>query len=167
MQLQLHRRHNAFPSPAIEQRKPRCRCSHDSGRPLKQVTLISTPHCLWNLLTAEHTAVWVANSVVARQRPSVPTGGWCRTTLSECAGHLWASGCSAHPGSCTRIDATVCCLSASRCYSLLGTTLNLSDYKKWTWKTSIHYDAFLWRYWRSCDVLINFVLHISYFVGCF
>jgi len=79
--LQLSREHNG---------KPRCcsRCSHVGGWPLKQVSLISTPWCLWNLLTAEYATVRLAVNVVARQCMSLPAGGWCRTTLSECAGHL-------------------------------------------------------------------------------
>ena len=52
--------------------------------------------CLWHSWrpgsavpgTAEYTAVGVGVSVVARQRTSLPAGGWCCTTLPQCAGHL-------------------------------------------------------------------------------
>jgi len=38
--------------------------------------------------TAKYTAVLVAESVVARQRTSLPTGSWCHTTLPQYASHL-------------------------------------------------------------------------------
>ena len=32
-----------------------------------------------------YTAVWIAHSVVGRQRTSLTTGGWCQMMLPECA----------------------------------------------------------------------------------
>ena len=102
-------------------------------------------------LSESPTTWWQDNACLYPQVAGVAQRWVCRPPLYR------ASSCSTQSGSCTRIDTTVCCLSARRCYYLSRTTLNLCDAQEMNFKNFCSLWHVLWRSYKFC---------IAHFVFC-